>query len=346
MAFSPNGRFLAFVGANAKLESRGGLWEIASGKVVQRFAIPSNEYFGPITFSFDGHRLLLPGLGLNFGIAMFTGHPTVLDATSGKPETTLEDIKGPAALSPDANIVAVPRDSRTIELRRAAGGKVIRKIEAPQLEPVYEVSVSGGAQILSVDSSNSLRVWDATSGRLIRQLKEPPPPGRLIPLKEPSRPTEFVVSSPDNGLVAFVGDQISVMESNSGKLVFSRDLTQVVKLDGEDARLHLQDSPPVAFSPDGRFLVSAEGIANEKTMNIWNINSGDLTRSFPVGWVDEVLFSSDGEFVISLEVGALKGFKLQGRHPQEHCNKKSKRWKNRSAVQCQQGSFSYCRSGR
>jgi hypothetical protein len=69
---------------------------------------------------------------------------------------------------------------------------------------------------------------------------------------------------------------------------------------------HLDYVMSVAFSPDGRYIVSGSG---DTTLKLWEIESGGLIHSFEWhrGFVISVAFSPDGKYIVSgLSGGILK----------------------------------------
>jgi len=61
---------------------------------------------------------------------------------------------------------------------------------------------------------------------------------------------------------------------------------------------HTRQVQSVAFSPDGRYALSGSG---DKTLKLWEINSGTEIRSFNghTDWISSVTFSPDGQYALS-----------------------------------------------
>jgi serine/threonine-protein kinase len=105
-------------------------------------------------------------------------------------------------------------------------------------DTVYQaVFSSDGAHLVTACGDGVVRIWDATSGRLIRQL-----------LRDGSKPRYFVVAiSPDDRLVAAIG------LGGTATYVWNAATGAVL------AELHQDssDGPSLAFSADGRWLATA-----------------------------------------------------------------------------------------
>jgi WD40 repeat protein/Zn-dependent protease with chaperone function len=143
-----------------------------------------------------------------------------------------------------------------------------------------------GKSILSVGTDYALRLWDAKTGSLKRIL---PPPGNKVVGR-----LWAVALSPDGTTLAageHVDDAIAriwIWNANTGKLlhVFAA---------------HREDVGGVAFSPDGKTLVSGGGTLYKGDLCFWDVASGRLLHrtSGHEGGVQAVAFSPDGATVAS-----------------------------------------------
>jgi len=142
--------------------------------------------------------------------------------------------------------------------------------------PVLAVAVSpDGRTIVSGSGDNTVKAWDAESGRLLRSLEGHTDWVRAVAVSPNGR---TIVSGSDDGTV-------KVWEAESGRLLRS--------LEG-----HTGPVLAVAVSPDGRTIVSG---SSDRTVKVWEAESGHLLRSLKehTGWVNAVAVSPDGRTIVS-----------------------------------------------
>ncbi|KAK0731912.1 quinon protein alcohol dehydrogenase-like superfamily [Lasiosphaeris hirsuta] len=132
-----------------------------------------------------------------------------------------------------------------------------------------------GSRIASGSEDETIRIWDAKSGKEVRKLE-----GH-------SGWVSSVAFSPDGSRIASGSwdETIRIWDAKSGK--------EVRKLEG-----HSNWVSSVAFSPDGSRIAS--GSADE-TIRIWDAKSGKEVRKLEghSGWVSSVAFSPDGSRIAS-----------------------------------------------
>jgi WD40 repeat protein/energy-coupling factor transporter ATP-binding protein EcfA2 len=132
-----------------------------------------------------------------------------------------------------------------------------------------------GRLILSGSVDNSLRLWDAASGKLIRSLE-----GH-------SNGVMACAFSPDGRLIlsGSADNSLRLWDAASGKLIRS--------LEG-----HSKVVWACAFSPDGRLILSG---SDDNSLRLWDAASGKLIRSLK-GHSNGVMacaFSPDGRLILS-----------------------------------------------
>ena len=135
-----------------------------------------------------------------------------------------------------------------------------------------------GRFIVSGSRDETLKVWDAASGALLRTFEGHVGPVSSVAFSPDGR---FIVSgSMDHTLKLWDASTVALLKTFNGHngLVFS-----------------------VAFSPDGRFIVSG---SDDHTLKLWDAASGALLKSamlstFVEDEVSSVAFSSDGRYIVS-----------------------------------------------
>ncbi|KAG6906105.1 hypothetical protein DXG01_015885 [Tephrocybe rancida] len=132
-----------------------------------------------------------------------------------------------------------------------------------------------GKQVVSGNSDNSVCIWDALTGDLVKELK-----GHTGQVRS----------------VAFSPDGKQVVSGSSDRLVCIWDaLTgDLVK----ELKGHKSQVWSVAFSPDGKQVVSG---SNDRSVCIWDALTGDLVKELKghTSQVWSVAFSPDGKQVVS-----------------------------------------------
>lgn len=141
-----------------------------------------------------------------------------------------------------------------------------------------------GKIIASGSSDQTLKLWDAASGKLLRTIKVYPRGGGLVES------------------VAFAPDGESVVAVSQYKLLQQWDVATGARrrlFDGYVCGLRCSSAP---FSPDGKTIAGGDGDAG--TVKIWDVDSGRVLRTFekprdeksprfPQN-AEHILFSPDG----------------------------------------------------
>lgn len=257
VAFSPDGTRLLSSGDDRTLK----LWDAASGQVVHTLE-GHGRNVNSVAFSPNGARLLSGGSDKTVKL---------WDAASGQPIRTFEAHSSwvnSVAFSPDGTRlltggnVGTAKDS-TVKLWDSATGQLIRSMSAAsspsssdrsnavigRLSNVNAVAFSpDGARLLSGASDNTLTLWQAESGQVVRTFA-----GH-------AGPVESVAFSPDGTrLLSGSWDKtIKLWDAASGQL--SRTLEG-----------HAGWVKSVAFSPDGARILSG---GNDSTARIWDAATG------------------------------------------------------------------------
>lgn len=183
------------------------------------------------------------------------------------------------AFSPDGVLLASSSWDRMIKLWEVATGKEVRTLisvdDAGGRFLVSSVAFSPSSRLLASDSRNRIKLWDVTTGQLLRTLA-----GHADLINS-------VAFSPDGRLLASGSrdDTIKLWEVATGQ--------EVRTLSG-----HAGSVNSVAFSPDGRLLASG---SSDTTIKLWEVATGSLVRTLSghIYGVNSVAFSPDGQLLAS-----------------------------------------------
>jgi WD40 repeat protein len=139
-----------------------------------------------------------------------------------------------------------------------------------------------GTRIVSASWDETVRDWDAATGRLIHTL---------------SGHSDTVISaaySPDGSRIVSASNDktVKIWDTATGNLIRT--------LSG-----HSDDVNSAAYSPDGSRIVSA---SNDKTVKIWDTATGNLIRilSGHSYWVKSAAYSPDGSRIVSISDNTMK----------------------------------------
>jgi WD40 repeat protein len=265
--------------------------------------------FSYAAFSSDGHKIVAS-----------TIYPSIVqtwDVDTGQVlhSFKMQGIAGCYSYDAGRNILAIGGSG--IELRNAESGQLLLAIPADKTDngpylTGFALSPDGH-MLASRGYSNTIQIWDATSGE------------RLRVLKGLTKPAYESIFSPDGHLLAakegwegsavrlwdvYTGQLLRTFpETESWSLAFSPDGRTFATGEG-DATIHLWDIGTgrllrtlkghrsrvqhVAFSPDGRTLVS---IGDTDGICVWSLDTGQLLEQEDTSLVESLSFSSDGQFV-------------------------------------------------
>jgi RNA polymerase sigma factor (sigma-70 family) len=255
-------------------------WDRATGRVVWRAR--QSATISNMVVSADGKRIVTTGLEPEMA--------RLWDAATGR---ELRRFRGPKgwiraiALSPDASILALAAWDRTIRFLDTANGKEHLVIRLPALNADFRgdcplVFTPDGKTLISgnADSRDSiLYVWNTTTGKQLRQIKQP---------------TLRLAVSPDGRILATTG--------RDGVLHLYDIAT------GQELRRIEYAGDCVVFAPDGRCLASGD---SRGVVHLWELATGRERRrltgheslrqdghSFGAG-VTTLAFSGDGKTLIT-----------------------------------------------
>jgi WD40 repeat protein len=295
VAFSSDGR-LALSGSK---DTTMKLWDVTTGKELQSFS--GADSIESVAFSPDGQFALSGGdkSGSKGG-----EHDTLIlwEVATGK---KLHDFGGflaprdsirSVAFSPDGRFALSGGSENTLKLWDVLTGKEIRSFRPP----TREVARIG---VLLEDLSNEDRKrlqWYGDGGVRIVRVFEGAPAG--------------AAGLRADDLLLMVGGEKAIDSEQTTRAVRAHKRGPALPLTfWREGQKHDVDVAPdfntlpksrytywvnsVAFSPDGRFALSA---SDDETLSLWDVTTGKELRSFTgIGSIRSVAFSPDGQFALA-----------------------------------------------
>ncbi|MCA9125177.1 MAG: PD40 domain-containing protein [Planctomycetaceae bacterium] len=275
VAFSPDGTRIASSSGDETVK----VWNAATGRETITFT-GHTGIVNSVAFSPDGKRIASGGQHL--GLA---GVVKVWDVTTGQETLPSKGQLHPVnsvAFSPDGTRLASASDK--LHYPRETGVTGVVSVWASSMG-LDTLSIKGdsryrfssvvfapdGTRLAGVSSDNTVRIWNAVTGRL----------------EGLSAGVTSVSFSPGGRFMAAASKDKSVKVWNAvtGQLLRS--------LEG-----HRELVSSVSFSPDGRFLASA---SKDETVKVWDAVTGQLLQSLEghISGVSSVSFSPDGNWIAS-----------------------------------------------
>jgi WD40 repeat protein len=298
LSFSPDNKLLAAACADKSVL----LWNAVYtpgqpvpaefGKALQKF-----QDDGPLTgvvFASDNRTLYTSGAGRSLkalklateGPTQTFAHPNLVDAV---------------AFNPAGTQLATGCHNGTVLIWDLVKKQQLRVINAHPVKPpvqdqypVYCVAWSAdGKQVVSGSRDHSLKLWDAATGNLVREFRA---------YKE----KDFDLSQESASLFGFVASPFG-----QGPLLAASALVSGKAREFEKG--HRDSVFCVAFSPDGKTLVSG---SSDHTIKLWNVADGSVLRELAnphlkppaadapkeahPGWVYGLRYTPDGKYLVSV----------------------------------------------
>ncbi len=281
IAFSLDGKLFAFEAPPREIS----VHESVSGKLVRQLKAEVEKIYYSVAISPDARTVV----GNNLD-----GTLRVWDLESGR-ERVQPPLQGgwcDIFFSPDSRIFAINGKKAVLFWETASGQRAL-----PFRGHSWQVSSASFSPDGKIAATSSwpgghpvVQLWDVPVGRPLRSFDTPSITGSLE-----------VAFSPDGKTLAAVGnaakEQVWIWDARTGR--------QLHALGGHESQCTC-----VAFSPDGKRLVSGDRYSNRKRqpegrLCIWDVESGKRIREIrgTRGDIRRVLFTPDGRYILAAAYG-------------------------------------------
>jgi WD40 repeat protein/serine/threonine protein kinase len=220
--------------------------------------------------------------------------------------------------SPDGTRLAMVGQDKVLVCDPKTGAA---KLSCPLSGAVSSVAFSGDGKHLAGASwgGNEVRVWDATTGQILHQLRGRNRPDRGLAFGRDDRYLACSGVAPSGGPVIIVWDLVtgtetswnaespveSAASSRDGRWLAAGCRDRIIRVwEAANGKLvhqlrgHTGLIQGVAFSPDGHWLASA---SNDQTVRVWDTKTGQPSALWTMhsAGVMSVAFSPDGQRLAS-----------------------------------------------
>lgn len=291
-AISPNG---ALVAIGHKLAGMVILYDAATGIIASYKTAAHASPIAKIAFSRDSSQLATSDMQ---GTIKLWSEPRKLDTKS----TVTATLKGHSGAI--TKLMFLPDGKRLVS---ASADKTVRVWDTQQAGAAVHTLASSSATwgqyspdglFIASAGDRFLRLWDATSGQLVRQVSAG------------AGTASSVACSPDNRLVAVgyggskADSYVALLDMDSGRqlarLAGAVDIAEIQAWEDNGSVTAL------AFSPDGKYLVAGFGslryISDSRTawpLKVWEVSSRRMVRRLEgcLGYCASIDISRDGSLV-------------------------------------------------
>jgi WD40 repeat protein len=213
---------------------------------------------------------------------------TVWNYPSGKERLSFPTtVKAPSVVfSPDGRFLALG-GQENLEICEAETGKVVRRFNTPAQNLAWSPA---GRYLATASGANvEIRVWDPSMGTLLLTLLAPQVGGGCVHSRG------RLAFSPDGQFLAGASENNHLSPNGSGGVTVWEVATgkELMTLRG-----HTSEVNGIAFSPDGRRLISG---SRDRTVRLWELATGNTTLILRghKEHIRSVAFSPDGSCIAS-----------------------------------------------
>jgi WD40 repeat protein len=281
------------------------VWDSATGKLLRKLPEHDKE-IGHLAVSPDGRQLLAAG---EDGSRLY-------DFASGVELWQVPDDSGPAAFSPREPLVLTTEVGGTLHLRSAADGKAVRSLAGHEAGVWSAAFSSDGRLVLSGSFDRTSRLWEVSTGHLLRKLQGM---ATVASLAFDPRGSRFVTGDWDGNVVlrnVATGEETGRLRSGLARILwlgFVDGRPRLVAADrrgaaflwdpaasGRALRLegHAEEISAAALSHDGSRVLTG---SVDQTASLWDAISGFEMRRFEwhEQYVSATAFSQDDRSVLT-----------------------------------------------
>lgn len=262
--FSPDGRYIV----TASIDSTIRIWDAKTGQQAGKTLDGHTSAVYSASFSPDGKYIVAVLVDNTIRIWDVTTSKQVWKALQANPVMT-------ASFSPDGKYIVSGYADGMVRIWEVETGELYDELEG-HTGCVKSASFSpDGRYIVSASYDNTVRIWDTEKEQ---------PMERILDLK-----TYFCYSAsirPDGKYIAAsLANIIKIWDAKTGQLV-------------KNLKGHTEDVYSVAFSPDGRYIVST---SLDTTVRIWEAKTGKQVGSLKGNTedIETASFSPDGKYIVS-----------------------------------------------
>jgi WD40 repeat protein len=205
----------------------------------------------------------------------------VWETNTGK---TVAELKGHAGsilsaeFSRDGSRLVTASEDGSAKLWQTSTWTSVREFRASSGRVLSATFSPDGNLLSTTDSQSAARVWNAHNGQIVKELILPTGPlGR----------SEF---SSDGKMMATFGDVVTIWDTSTWR--------QLAEFHGPRDKGSEENG---SFSPDGKYIVSAQGNRGDQIARIWEISTRRLVGELK-GHTHEIFnakFSPDGRFIVT-----------------------------------------------